>query len=56
MRFMPAWSKLTAIAHTVPYDLEIMRESARQGPAGFVGVNYGADHCDRRRQEPGMDA
>jgi pimeloyl-ACP methyl ester carboxylesterase len=32
MRFMPAWSKLTSVAHTVPYDLEIMREHQRGKP------------------------
>jgi pimeloyl-ACP methyl ester carboxylesterase len=26
MRFMPAWSKLTGIAHTLPYDISIVKE------------------------------
>jgi pimeloyl-ACP methyl ester carboxylesterase len=40
MRFMPAWSKLTAIAHTVPYDLEIMRENQRGKalPASWASI------------------
>ncbi len=40
MRFMPAWSKLTSVAHTVPYDLEIMRENQRGKPlpAAWAGI------------------
>jgi len=26
MRFMPAWSKLTAVAHTLPYDLAFVKD------------------------------
>jgi len=29
MRFMPAWSKLTAVAHTLPYDITIVQDNQR---------------------------
>src|SRR5258708_6948753 len=32
MRFMPAWSKLTAVAHTLPYDFRIMRKTGPPNP------------------------
>lgn len=41
MRFMPAWSKLKAVAHTLPYDAAIMgdRQSGKPLPAnGWTGV------------------
>jgi pimeloyl-ACP methyl ester carboxylesterase len=36
MRFMPAWPKLKAVAHTLPYDASIMgdTQSGRPLPAG----------------------
>ena len=32
MRFMPAWSKLKGVAHTLPYDLTIVSENQRGRP------------------------
>jgi pimeloyl-ACP methyl ester carboxylesterase len=32
MRFMPAWSKLTAVAHTLPYDITIVQDNQRGEP------------------------
>lgn len=32
MRFMPAWSKLKAVAHTLPYDMTIMEGGQRGKP------------------------
>jgi pimeloyl-ACP methyl ester carboxylesterase len=32
MRFLPAWSRLTAVAHTVPYDFAIMRDYQKGRP------------------------
>src|SRR5258708_27094946 len=32
MRFMPAWSKLTAVAHTLPYDITIVQDNERGKP------------------------
>jgi pimeloyl-ACP methyl ester carboxylesterase len=32
MRFMPAWSKLKAVAHTLPYDLSIVGDSGSGKP------------------------
>jgi len=32
MRFMPAWSNLTAVAHTLPYDITIVQENQRGQP------------------------
>jgi len=32
MRIMPAWSKLTAVAHTLPYDLTILKDNQRGKP------------------------
>ncbi len=32
MRFMPAWSKLTAVAHTLPYDFRIMGDTGSGKP------------------------
>jgi pimeloyl-ACP methyl ester carboxylesterase len=32
MRIMPAWSKLTAVAHTLPYDMTIMKNYQRGKP------------------------
>lgn len=32
MRFMPAWSKLTAVAHTLPYDITIVKDNERGKP------------------------
>jgi pimeloyl-ACP methyl ester carboxylesterase len=32
MRFMPAWSKLTAVAHTLPYDISIVSEHQHGKP------------------------
>jgi pimeloyl-ACP methyl ester carboxylesterase len=32
MRLMPAWSKLTAVAHTLPYDMTIMKDNQRGKP------------------------
>ena len=32
MRFMPAWSKLTAVAHTFPYDITIVQDNQRGKP------------------------
>lgn len=37
MRLMPAWSRLTGVAHTLPYDLSIVveHEQGRPLPAGY---------------------
>jgi pimeloyl-ACP methyl ester carboxylesterase len=32
MRFLPAWSRLTAIAHTLPYDMTIVLDNQRGRP------------------------
>jgi pimeloyl-ACP methyl ester carboxylesterase len=32
MRFLPAWSRLTAVAHTLPYDLTIVRDNHKGKP------------------------
>jgi hypothetical protein len=32
MRFSPAWSKLTAVAHTLPYDITIVKDHQRGKP------------------------
>jgi pimeloyl-ACP methyl ester carboxylesterase len=32
MRFLPAWSKLTAVAHTLPYDITIVQDHQRGKP------------------------
>jgi pimeloyl-ACP methyl ester carboxylesterase len=32
MRFMPAWSKLKGVAHTIPYDFAILRDNQRGRP------------------------
>jgi len=32
MRWMPAWSKLTAVAHTIPYDITIVQEHQKGRP------------------------
>jgi len=32
MRLMPAWSKLKAVAHTLPYDISIVHENQRGNP------------------------
>ena len=32
MRLMPAWSKLTAVAHTLPYDMTIVKDNQRGNP------------------------
>jgi pimeloyl-ACP methyl ester carboxylesterase len=32
MRFMPAWSRLTGVAHTLPYDMTIVLENQRGRP------------------------
>lgn len=32
MRFMPAWPKLKRVAHTLPYDEEILRDARSGGP------------------------
>jgi pimeloyl-ACP methyl ester carboxylesterase len=32
MRFLPAWSKLTAVAHTLPYDITIVKDYQKGKP------------------------
>ena len=32
MRFIPAWPKLTAVAHTLPYDITIVQDNQRGKP------------------------
>ena len=32
MRFLPAWPKLTAVAHTIPYDISIVEDNQRGKP------------------------
>jgi alpha/beta hydrolase family protein len=32
MRFMPAWSKLTAVAHTLPYDITLVKDYQQGQP------------------------
>jgi pimeloyl-ACP methyl ester carboxylesterase len=32
MRFMPVWSKLVGVAHTIPYDMTILRDNQRGKP------------------------
>ena len=32
MRFLPAWPKLTAVAHTLPYDITLVRDNQRGEP------------------------
>jgi len=32
MRFMPGWSRLTAVAHTLPYDITIVKDNERGKP------------------------
>ena len=57
MRFMPAWSKLKAVAHTLPYEHgHRVRQPAGPGAASLVGGHHRADRRHRRRQEPGVDA
>ena len=58
MPLLPAWSKLKAVAHTLPYDITIVQdESARQAVRGGPLVRRDdADARDGRRQEPGLDA
>jgi pimeloyl-ACP methyl ester carboxylesterase len=41
MRFMPAWSKLKAVAHTLPYDFTILADNQKGKPlraAGWASV------------------
>jgi pimeloyl-ACP methyl ester carboxylesterase len=32
MRFMPPWSKLKAVAHTLPYDIAVVQDNQRGKP------------------------
>jgi hypothetical protein len=32
MRFMPVWKKLTAVAHTIPYDFRILGDNGKGQP------------------------
>ena len=32
MRLLPAWSKLKGLAHTLPYDAQLIGEAGRGGP------------------------
>lgn len=32
MRFMPAWSKLKVVAHTLPYDITLVQDNERGTP------------------------
>jgi pimeloyl-ACP methyl ester carboxylesterase len=40
MRFMPAWKKMTAVAHTLPYDLSIVigHQQGEPLPAGYYAT------------------
>src|SRR5258707_8754239 len=43
MRFMPVWSKLTAVAHTLPYDIRSQKttsEANRLRPRGALGSMF----------------
>ena len=53
MRLTPAWGKLKRVAHTLPYDGEIMgdTELGRPLPEG-AGRHEGQDARDRRRKSP----
>ena len=41
MRFLPAWSKLTAVAHTLPYDITIVRDNhkGKPLPSDWAAIN-----------------
>ena len=58
MGIMPMWSRLKAVANTLPYDLTIMGDGQRGNPlpGGQVVVDYRADPRDWRRQEPDLAA
>ena len=58
MRVMPAWPKLTAIAHTLPYDLAIVGpyQKGRPLPTTRWSRRDNADAGDGWREEPGVDA
>ena len=58
MRLMPMWSKLKAVAPTLPHDLAITvpRQAGRPLSSSRMGVGDGADRRHRRRKEPGLDA
>ena len=58
MRLLPLWKKMTAVAHTLPYDLAIVVpfEQGRPLPAGLLRRRPLSDAGDRGRQEPGVPA
>ena len=58
MRLMPMWSKLKAVAPTLPHDLAITvpRQAGRPlSPTEWASVTA-PTRRHRRRQEPGLDA
>ena len=58
MPLLPAWSKLKAVAHTLPYDITIVQENQRGTAVRGrpLGRRDDADARDGRQQEPGLDA
>jgi len=58
MPLMPMWSKLKAVAHTLPYDGAIVvdHQSGTPLPADCWGVGRDADARHGWRKESGMDA
>jgi hypothetical protein len=57
MPLTPVWSKLKAVAHTLPYDIAIVQDHQRGTPftPGEWAAVKGPDAGGSRRQEPGLD-
>jgi len=58
MRLTPMWSKLRAVAHTLPYDWAVIggHHGRQAAPARGVGVRDSPDARSFRREEPGAAA
>jgi pimeloyl-ACP methyl ester carboxylesterase len=57
MPLVPGWSKLKAVAHTLPYDMTIMADGQRGRPfPPRLGFGDHAYTSNRWRQKPGLDA
>lgn len=54
MREGPSWQPLEELAHTLPYDIEIMSANVVDAPAagGGVAVDHGSRARDGRGGEP----
>jgi hypothetical protein len=58
MPFMPAWKRMTAVAHTLPYDLSIVigHQQGQPLPVGYYAKVGAPDAGHRRRQESDVHA